>query len=140
MTDQTVSLIDKLNSVLPSGGGGAGQQHYMQGCVDTLAKIKKIIMEDAKAVKSSRDAGKPETAPEAAGLESGCAQPSSTNTSHMDIKRQPMEVQKVVSDTLNEETYPVWMIEQWCGGSIDSLEDGKTYNVTGTHLRQILQS
>jgi hypothetical protein len=31
------------------------------------------------------------------------------------------------------------IIEQWCGG-LDNIKEGKTYNVTGTHLRQILSS
>lgn len=33
------------------------------------------------------------------------------------------------------------LLEQWCGeGGIDGLDPAKTYNVTGTHLREILQA
>ncbi len=36
--------------------------------------------------------------------------------------------------------YPPWMLDQFTGCGIDHLDTTKTYNLTGTHLKQLLQS
>jgi hypothetical protein len=38
------------------------------------------------------------------------------------------------------QVFPVWMLEEWTDCGIDNLDPAKSYNVTGTHLKQILQA